>query len=117
MLINEAIEKQQSQSAAPRVAALFHQRGRLHLWAGQQQQACADFASTVALNEFLPRAWFQMGRCWIGVREYPRAAAALERALSLDPRLQEAAAPLVAVLAALGREDDAERVMLHHDLE
>ncbi len=116
-VINQAIEMQESQVAVRDFAWLYNHRGRLRSWMGQPAEACKDFERAVSSNEFLARAWFQVGRCHISTRDYPAAAKALEKSLSLDPNADEGARPLVAVLAALGREQEARRVILHHGLE
>lgn len=95
---------------------LFLRRGRLRLWAGQMG-ACEDFERSVELNDLVAEAWFLVGRCRATNGRPTDAVTAWQRALSIDPDLERAAAPLVALLRALGREAEAMRLAAHHGLE
>ena len=111
----EFIEQAIAAAGLPGDGDLFLRRGRLRLWA-REPGACEDLERSVALNELVAEAWFLVGRCRVEAGRPQAALTAWQTALGIDPDMRRAAAPLAALLRALGREAEALRVMSHHGL-
>ncbi len=63
---------------------------------GSPLQALERYNRAVTLYE-MPRAWFEMGRLYEALGESPKAAAAYNRALELEPEYREARLALLAL--------------------
>ncbi len=108
-LLDTAIEH----AAGVGASHLLHNRG-LFKHAVGDPGACADTKESVELDEFRSLAWYQLGRCHSDSGAHAAAAGAYGTAIGLDPNLELAATALATTLDALGRKDEARRVMQHH---
>ena len=65
-----------------------HARGVADMILGDTDKAIEDLTKAAATND--PRAWSDLAAAYIAAKKYPEAVAAADRALKIDPKLNDA---------------------------
>ena len=86
-------------------ANVLFARGQAYAAQNKQFIAVQDFTEAIRLKPTFPEAYFERGRAHLASRYYDRALADLQEAAKRDPKLAQAAKPLISK-AYRGRADD-----------